>query len=108
MRITRMLLPGIAVMALAVSAATKAKTAVAEENPEGWKLVWSEEFNYDGQADTALGLWKIPGKVQGIAAASLGGGENRRHAADFFFHGAGLPADHHGAGNGEKGAGHTA
>lgn len=54
MRFTRMLLPGIAVMALAVSAATKAKTAVAEENPEGWKLVWSEEFNYDGQADTAL------------------------------------------------------
>ena len=47
-----MLLPGIAILAIAGAASTMARTA--DENPEGWKLVWSEEFNYDGQADTAL------------------------------------------------------
>ena len=50
MRFTRMLLPGIAILAIAGAASTMARTA--DENPEGWKLVWSEEFNYDGQADT--------------------------------------------------------
>ncbi len=49
MRFKRFLIPAMAFMALAVVSCAK-----TEQKSDEWKLVWSEEFDYDGQADTTV------------------------------------------------------
>ena len=49
-----MFIPAMAAMALAVVSCTKAGESKTDESHEGWKLVWADEFDYDGQADTTV------------------------------------------------------